>query len=270
MFAPAFHLPFLYQRFSGRRPLYLFCYSLFYTEIFRALENHLCISFAKKDNKEKDLEPSCFLDEIKALSTQEDLSLENESIINHLSASFLPAPEVKIELAKKELIEKRLEQFTLSVSSMNKYLRCPVSFYYEYILRVPEAKSDALSFGISIHYALEQMFKKMIPATDKNFPSCEEVIGSFKYMMRREESSFTEIQYQRRIELGTKIITEYYAHYLSSFNKVVVTEYNISNVSVNGVPIKGKLDKIEFDGKNCVVIDYKTGSPEYASRKELM
>jgi len=242
---------------------------LFYVAMTRA-KKHLVISHAQKDNKEKDLEASCFIDEISALTQQERLALENDNIINHLAASFLPAPNVKIELAKKELISKRLEQFALSVSAMNKYLKCPVSFYYEYILRVPEAKSDALSFGIAVHYALEQLFKKMNSHPEKAFPSLDEVLGSFRFMMRREEGSFTELQFERRMELGTKILSEYYQHYLHSFNKVTISEYNISNVSVNGVPIKGKLDKIEFDGKNCTVVDYKTGNPDYASRKELL
>ena len=31
---------------------------------------------------------------------------------------------------------------------------------------------------------------------------------------------------------------------------------------MEGVPIKGNLDKIEFDGKNVTIIDYKTGKPK--------
>jgi len=240
---------------------------LFYVAMTRA-RKHLHISFAKTDNKGKDQEASGFTDEIRAFSAFEELAVEDEQLLNHIATAFLPVPEVSIELARKELIEKRLEQFALSVSAMNRYLNCPVAFYYEYVLRVPEAKSDALSFGIAIHYALEQLFKKML-ADGGQFPSVDTVVSSFRYIMRREESSFTELQYERRLELGAKIIAEYYDYYLSSFNKIVVCEYNISNASVNGVPIKGKLDKIEFDGKDCVVVDYKTGSPDYASGKEL-
>lgn len=241
---------------------------LLYVAMTRA-KKHLYLSFAAKDNKDKELEGSRFLDEVKALTIVENLALENEAIVRHIGASLLPAPAVNITLAKKELIARRLEQFVLSVSAMNKYLRCPVAFYYEYILRVPEAKSDSLSFGIAVHYALEQMFKKMTADAQRAFPPLEDVLGSFRYKMRREEGSFTELQFERRMELGARIITEYYQHYLDSFNKVTLSEYNIGTVVVNGVPIKGKLDKIEFDGKNCVVVDYKTGNPEYASRKEL-
>jgi len=36
---------------------------------------------------------------------------------------------------------------------------------------------------------------------------------------------------------------------------------------VNAVPIRGKLDKLEFDGKSVNVVDYKTGDPEKGMAK---
>ena len=241
---------------------------LFYVAMTRA-KKHLHISFAKKQNDEKELEASAFVDAICPPPERVDHSVDNESILQHLAISCRPTAEVQVDLVKKELIEKRLEQFTLSVSAMNRYLDCPLSFYYEYILRVPTAKSDSMAFGSAVHYALEQLFKKMSNHPQKEFPSREETIQLFRWAMRRDEGAFTELQFDRRVELGQKIIGEYYDNYITGFNKVAITEYNINNATVYNVPIKGKLDKIEFDGASCTVIDYKTGSPEYSSRKDL-
>ena len=36
---------------------------------------------------------------------------------------------------------------------------------------------------------------------------------------------------------------------------------------VSGVPLKGKLDKLEFNGKEVNVVDYKTGDPDKAMAK---
>jgi DNA helicase-2/ATP-dependent DNA helicase PcrA len=36
---------------------------------------------------------------------------------------------------------------------------------------------------------------------------------------------------------------------------------------LNDVPLKGKLDKLEFDGKSVNVVDYKTGDPDKARPK---
>lgn len=241
---------------------------LFYVAMTRA-KKALNISYAQADNAGKLLQPSMFINEICSPEEQQNHAEDDDSLIQHIAASLQPDPPVQIALAKKELIDKKLEQFVLSVSAMNSYLRCPIAFYYEYILRVPQAKSDALSFGIAVHFALEQLFKKMSASEDKSFPPKEDMIASFRYMMRKEESSFTELQYKRRLEFGEQILGEYYEQYVGTFNKIAITEYNISQVVVNGVPIKGKLDKIEFDGKTCTVIDYKTGDPDKAAGKEL-
>jgi DNA helicase II / ATP-dependent DNA helicase PcrA len=242
---------------------------LFYVAMTRA-KKHLHVSFAKKQNDEKELEASSFIDAICPVSDRVDHSLDHDSVVQHMASSMRPASGVQIELAKKELIEKRLEQFVLSVSAMNRYLDCPLSFYYEYILRVPTAKSDSMAFGSAVHFALEQLFKKMSAHPQKEFPSKDEMMQLFKWAMRRDEGAFTALQYDRRLELGQKILGEYYDQYVHTFNKVAITEYNINNAVANNVPIKGKLDKIEFDGANCIVIDYKTGSPEYSSRKDLL
>ena len=69
------------------------------------------------------------------------------------------------------------------------------------------------------------------------------------------------------MEYGEEILGNYYDKYINSFNKIVVIEYNIRNVVINHVPIKGKLDKIEFDGKSVNVVDYKTGDPDKALPK---
>jgi len=34
---------------------------------------------------------------------------------------------------------------------------------------------------------------------------------------------------------------------------------------LDGVPVTGKIDKLEFDGNTCTVIDYKTGNPDYCT-----
>ena len=47
----------------------------------------------------------------------------------------------------------------------------------------------------------------------------------------------------------------------------MVVETSIRNVVVKNVPLKGKIDKLEFDGKNVNVVDYKTGDIENARDK---
>ncbi len=246
---------------------------VFFVAMTRA-KKYLQVSHALKDNEgKKDFEASQFAGEVfgaEALSNEKNTeALSANLLIDHLASSFAPSPEIQIELAKKELLDKKLENFALSVSALNKYLDCPVAFYYENILQVPVAKSDAMAFGTAVHYALEQLFRKMQNDPQKSFAPKEELIKWFQYKMKQQEDAFTKLQYERRIELGEQVLTDYYTHYINSFNKVVSVERMLSNIEVSGVPIKGKLDKIEFDGNNCTVVDYKTGNPKYSQRNQL-
>jgi DNA helicase II / ATP-dependent DNA helicase PcrA len=63
------------------------------------------------------------------------------------------------------------------------------------------------------------------------------------------------------------VLANYYDKYLRHWNRIVAVERNIRNVVVRGVPLKGKLDKLEFQGKEVTVVDYKTGDVDRAREK---
>ena len=96
----------------------------------------------------------------------------------------------------------------------------------------------------------------------EEFPGKQEFIADFEWYMKRHRESFTKEQFDRRMEYGVDVLGNYYNRYINSFNKIVAIERNIRNVLVKGVPLKGKLDKLEFDGKTINVVDYKTGDPD--------
>ncbi|HEX6181332.1 MAG TPA: PD-(D/E)XK nuclease family protein, partial [Chitinophagaceae bacterium] len=130
----------------------------------------------------------------------------------------------------------------------------------------PSPKNEAAEFGSAVHYALEQLFRVMKDNGQK-FPTREMFIAYFEWHMQRHRESFTKEQFERRLEYGQEVLANYYNKYIDSWNKIVVIEMNLRNVVVQGVPLKGKLDKLEFDGKNVNVVDYKTGNPDNARPK---
>lgn len=155
----------------------------------------------------------------------------------------------------------------MNVTALNNYLDCPLRFYYNNLIKVPSAKSEAIEFGSAVHYSLEQLFKKMLADSSKQFPPLAVFQKDFEWYLHRHREFFTKEQYDRRLEYGRKILSDYYGAYLPGFNKVVSIERFIRNVSVKGVPLKGKLDKLEFDGNIVTVVDYKTGKVETAKDK---
>ena len=153
----------------------------------------------------------------------------------------------------------------MNVTALNNYLKCPLQFYFQNLVRVPSGKSEATEFGSAVHYALEQLFTKM-QETEK-FPDQQQFIKYFEWFMHRHRESFTREQFDRRMEYGHRVLLNYYQQYINTWPKIVAVERTIRNVVVAGVPLKGKLDKLEFDGGSVNVVDYKTGDIENAKSK---
>ncbi len=236
---------------------------LFYVALTRA-EQHLYISYSKFKTDGKELEPSMFIAEIQ---DQQQIPVQKMIIDSTTLADFavlnLLNPEVpEIEKIEKQFIEKTLDKFVMNVSALNNYLKCPLEFYFKNLIRIPSPKNEATEFGSAVHHALEKLFGKMLTSDAKKFPSKEEFINDFEWYMNRHRESFTKEQFDRRFEYGQEVLINYYIKYINSFNKIATIEYNIRGVVLNNVPLKGKLDKLEFDGKSVNVVDYKTGDPE--------
>ncbi len=233
---------------------------LFYVALTRA-KKHLQVSFAISDNAGKPLETSVFIDEISLPEERILQTVPGEDIMKHMEWALQPVPEVRIKMANAEWIERVLQQFIMSYTALSKFLRCPLAFYYETILKVPFQKNDALAFGSAVHYALEKLFLDM-KANNGVFPDKEHVIGAFNSALYSESACFTQVQFERRMEQGHTLLSEYYDHYLPTFPKDVEIEFKVPRYILDGVPVTGKIDRIELNGNSCKVVDYKTGDPD--------
>ncbi len=240
---------------------------LFYVALTRA-ETHLVISYAKFKNDGKEMEPSMFIAEIleEHILPVEKIALPAEQLMDFELLHFTEqAPE--IERAEEDFVTTLLDKFVMNVTALNNYLKCPLQFYYQNLIRIPSGKNEATEFGSAIHHALEKFFRKMQDGKQETFPSKEEMISDFKWYMQRHRENFTKEAFERRMEYGDEVLRNYYDKYINSWNKVVAVERNIRGVVVNGVPLKGKLDKLEFNGKEVNVVDYKSGDIDKAMPK---
>jgi DNA helicase-2/ATP-dependent DNA helicase PcrA len=239
---------------------------LFYVALTRA-KRHLYISFANFTNEGKPLEPSMFLAEIQEAHQlpREKVYIDEEVATAFSALHFEQTIAPEVQHLDDELVDRMVQNFAMNVSALNNYLRCPLEFYYRNIVRIPSPKSEAAEFGSAIHHALEHLFKKM---KEKGvFRPLDDLLQDFVWYLRRHRESFTKEQFARRMEYGIDILTNYYSTYIKQWNKIVTVEMNVRNVLLDEIPLKGKIDKIEFTGKDAVVIDYKTGDPEKCGDK---
>jgi DNA helicase-2/ATP-dependent DNA helicase PcrA len=235
---------------------------LFFVAMTRA-QQQLHISFSAKNAKGKDLERTQFIDEIVLQDTIEieEKALDTEQLVAAQMLDLQETNQPVIDAANPVWIDEILEGFVLSVSAMNRFLKCPLSFYYEHILRVPTFVSESATYGQAMHNALQRLFEQREQDKDKQFAPPEALIRMFEQEMRRRRGFFSPESYDRRIELGRRHLKGYYETHYSTWTFRSKMEWPLRNIEVDGVPLTGVLDRVDYlDATTVQLIDYKTGA----------
>ncbi len=212
--------------------------------------------------------------------------------------SGISTPEVsELNIPKSKEVLDKLESFnslnnqskTLSPSALNKFLACPLQFYFRYIagLKEPEEITEDVDlplFGSLLHKALELLYKdyasqemtvEELHKLEKNNSRIESaLLDAFR------EEYFTDIPKEKPLRLSGKniLINEILQKYIKQFLKVdqKFAPFKIQSLEknykadvdfeVNGeqkrVTFKGIIDRLDINGEGIRVIDYKTGTPE--------
>jgi len=179
--------------------------------------------------------------------------------------SDLSAP-VTISLPDEKFFKGYLRQLSISASTLNKFLRCPLQFYYENLLRVVSGEPVYFTFGKIMHTVLEKAF--LARKENGIFPN-EADLRSF---LEAELDPFKgilpeEILTQQR-ERGQAILARYETEVFPTAHANAEIEYSVPRVlSERRIPLTGRIDKLEFYPGEAKVVDYKTGNPESAFRK---
>ncbi len=240
---------------------------LFYVALTRA-RRELFISFAEESDSGKPLESSVFIGEILAATDLElqKIEMPESSLIEFFVTQFKSQEILNPGLVDGSFIDHLLEKYTLSVTHLNNYLECPLKFYFQNLIQIPSGKNETMTFGSAVHWALNKLFRKL-PENENEFHGLEQFMSDFYWYMHRNREAFTNEQFKRRMEYGDKILPAYYQRYVNYWVKNSLTEYKIKNVEIDGIPVKGDLDKIEMNGNRVTIVDYKTGNYENAKTK---
>ena len=163
----------------------------------------------------------------------------------------------------REEAEARMQGFQLSVSALNTYLRCPLSFFYEYVLQVPQLESVSGLYGTAVHRALQTYFNRMRIHPENVFPHPTILPALFETEWATLRAFIPPEDFSHRLELGKQHLLAYAKAHQSSWTKDVRIELNLRQVELDGVPIQGKIDKVEMlDATTVRLVDYKTGKAD--------
>jgi ATP-dependent helicase/nuclease subunit B len=210
----------------------------------------------------------------------EDLIWKKQKDESKLEIGPVPRASFKVEvLPKKGEIKKDsriigyLRSFDYSATNINTYLRCPLRFYFRYVLNLEEKVSlleepQGAQIGNFIHGLLEETFKKFLGKKTS-------INGVFrKYFFARFDQMFDET-FLRTMKSDSFLLKEILRYRLERFlalegirevSEVLMLEAKFKEeirLSGNAYNFVMKVDRIDrLSDNSLLVIDYKTGASE--------
>lgn len=235
---------------------------LFYVAVTRA-KQHLYVSYAQSDERGRTLGKSQFVSEILPKSTFGIEKISDKVLLDTQIAQLTEGTLLPKELFEENFVTEVLKDYNLSISALNAYLDCPLSFYFENILKIPSQPSPAFQYGEAVHYALRKLFGDMLRTKEREFLSLDEFIRVFDVDFSRRKPLLDVLEFDRRLAAGRQHLTQFYNQNLEKMSKNVVVEKSVFG-HINGAPVRGVIDQIAFREDNSAhVIDFKTGKPNF-------
>jgi len=164
---------------------------------------------------------------------------------------------IKNSRAMKPQITKKLtstEGLRLSYTQLDRYERCPLSYYFQFELKLPTPPSTHLSFGIAVHSCLERFFKEL---QEHKEPEATRLLELFDEEFAEEIKKNPELPALLQ-EKGREQLQVFFDSHNGQFPKVKSIEQKFQ-LKVGKHTINGKIDRIDESSDGLEVVDYKTG-----------
>jgi CRISPR/Cas system-associated exonuclease Cas4 (RecB family) len=142
---------------------------------------------------------------------------------------------------------------TLSHTSIQLYLDCPLKWKFKYVDKLPEKPKSFFSFGKSIHSALQFFYSK------PTAPTLTEMLDYYNTTWISEGYKSGDQEAKEKLK-GQEILTDFHTKHAPKFKTPLYIEYQFF-AKIDGIPVMGFIDRIDKLADGSVVItDYKTGS----------
>lgn len=236
---------------------------LFYVAMTRASQ-FLQISYGIESASGKERMPTLFITELLSdkLVKFERRTLQETDIQwiqeNRLKPTILP-PSFRPD---KAFIDHKLASFVLTVSSMNRYLNCPLSFFYRDMLGIQSSKNASSVYGTAIHDAIFEWtsglkYSKINKNEEKKLVEC------FEKHLKKSKSWFSKSAWEDYLKRGSACLSDFVATCDMELLGQSRPELMLHYIDENGYKYKGVMDRIDYmKGGMVHLIDYKTGKPK--------
>jgi len=162
-----------------------------------------------------------------------------------------------------DILAERIKQYRLSPTHLNSYFDTiyggPQNFFFNSILRFPQAPGVAGQFGNAVHETLEWIQLQL-----NKFGALPGLPAALVYLSGRiDHKRFVAEQAPLQLQRGQRVIESYLANRGSFMQPGNIPEKSFKHegVFIGDAHMSGKIDLLEIDtaAKTIVVVDYKTG-----------
>ncbi|MDD5197504.1 MAG: ATP-dependent DNA helicase [Candidatus Gracilibacteria bacterium] len=235
---------------------------LVYT-VFTRAKNELILSYARKNLAEKSDNPlGCLTNIEEPFSPMENISID--SLTFFLERERKELFSLPYQGDERNFLLDRIEkQFVMNTTALQNFLNVadtgPEVFISNNILRFPQAKSVAASYGSAMHSALEQFFNEY---KSSGLFHKQRLFDAFKTSFKKE--GFDEDIERDYLNRGQENLEALYGEITGKKYGELHLEYDFRTaggwVFLDDIQITGKIDRIEIlEGNKLIVTDYKTG-----------
>ncbi len=232
---------------------------LFYVALTRA-RTHLVCCWSATDERGKPTTPTRFVHELQAnaplpIEHPEFAPSEMAGVQARLMAA---APSPSPTLPDKEWLQARVRALPpLSISAINQYLKCPLGFYYRYVLGVPAVPSAEARWGSAMHEALRRYFEAFRLSANDSWPEPSLLVHHFQTEMERQRGWFMEDEWQFFFEQGSHYLSDWLATRRPQLPTRFLAERRLHG-TIAGAPVTGTIDRIDLLKKGQArIVDYK-------------
>lgn len=236
---------------------------LVYVAMTRA-EQELTLSCVEK----KGTKPSVFLTgDIEGHLSQESplrwVQYESHAPTEGLTKS-LQVFERQEKFKTPKLPQSRKGPLRLSFTQLDKYERCPLSYWFSYEVKIPTKAHRSLAVGSAVHESLENFYSKYM--RENELPTKEFLRADFRNVFEKERKKNTDLT-DKDFEFATQKLDEYFDHQ-KTFTKPLYLE-KAFQFEIDGHLVTGKIDRVDpgHHSNEVIIIDYKTGKSKSADNK---
>ena len=263
-FGPRFTLPPELSRESGKRAKEEENRRLFYVALTRA-RHEVVLTVPDESASGGGESPSQEIDALltEGLAGEERPEVDDgalyEGLAEHYAAGLPPSAPLLDPAAARE----RWAERELTLGAVTQFDRCRVGFYYQYVSETPRERRSVDRFRGAVHATMHEFYRRALHPEELAFMSEEELVALFTATLGRERAGLRAGEFEAYAAEGEAMLRDWYRCPDDPKSLHVQIERTIALTTPAGVPLRGRIDRIDFDAQTTlgVPVDYKFGEP---------